>query len=233
MAADGTVVSEPGTIRVMVVDDHKMFAETLLRVLAEEPDLQVVGTATSVAEARTLARTESPDVVLMDYRLPDGLGTDAARQIREDRPATKVVILTGFPEDSVLITAIEVGCSGYMTKDGAVEEAISAVRAGAAGEALIPPAILARLLPKLRRESSRTSYSLSARELDVLRLIAQGLPNQAIADDLVLSVNTVRKHVQSILNKLDAHSKLEALATAVRQGLVEMGGAATGSAPAR
>jgi two-component system response regulator DevR len=224
MTIDGTVVHDAEMIRVMVVDDHKMFAQTLLRVLGEEPDMDIVGTATSVAEARTMARSYRPDVVLMDYRLPDGLGTEAARMIREDRPETKVVMLTGFPEDAVLITAIEVGCSGYMTKDGAVEEAISAVRAAAAGEALISPAMLVRLLPKLRRDSHRAAYTLSARELDVLRLLAQGMPNAAIADHLVLSVNTVRKHVQSILNKLNAHSKLEALATAVRQGLVEMGG---------
>ncbi|HLI56340.1 MAG TPA: response regulator transcription factor, partial [Actinomycetota bacterium] len=144
------VEGSPKIIKVMLVDDHVMFAQTLLRVLKDEADLDVVATASSVAEARSRARIYQPDVVLMDYRLPDGLGTEAARMIREDRPETKVVMLTGFPEDSVLLTAIEVGCSGYMTKDGAVQEAISAVRAAAAGEALISPAMLARLLPKLR-----------------------------------------------------------------------------------
>lgn len=214
----------PKTIRVMLVDDHVMFSQTLLRVLADEPDLEVVATASSVADGRSRARIYRPDVVLMDYRLPDGLGTDAARLIREDRPETKVVMLTGFPEDSVLLTAIEIGCSGYMTKDGAVQEAISAVRAAAAGEALISPMMLARLLPKLRRDPNRVSYSLSSRELDVLRLMAEGLPNGAIADRLFVSINTIRKHVQSILTKLGAHSKLEALAIAVRQGLVDMAG---------
>lgn len=217
-------------IKVLLVDDHRMFVQPLLRVLADEPDLMVVGTARSVEEACSLARVERPDVVLMDYRLPDGLGTDAARMIRAERPETKIVMLTGFPEDSVLITAIEAGCSGYMTKDGAVQEAISAVRAAAAGEALISPFMLARLLPRLRREQPRAIDALSTREIEVLRLVAQGMQNAAIADHLVLSVNTVRKHVQSILTKLGAHSKLEALATAVRHGLVEMGG--DGGAPA-
>ena len=222
---NGSADDEAGqTIKVMLVDDHVMFSQTLLRVFRDEPDFDVVATASSVAEGRSLARIYRPDVVLMDYRLPDGLGTDAARLIRQDRPETKVVMLTGFPEDSVLLSAIEAGCSGYMTKDGAVQEAISAVRAAAAGEALISPMLLARLLPRLRRDAERLSYEITSRELEVLHLMAEGLPNAAIADRLVLSVHTVRKHVQSILNKLGAHSKLEALAIAVRQGLVDMAG---------
>lgn len=215
----------PGApIRVLLVDDHKMFAQTLFRVLSDEADIEVIGIAGSVAEGRELASRRPPDVVLMDYRLPDGLGTDAARILREDRPETKVVMLTGFPEDTVLISAIEAGCSGYIAKNGPVEEAIAAVRAAAAGEALISPAMLVRLLPKLRRDAHKVPYTLSTRELEVLRLLAEGMPNAAIADRLVVSVNTIRKHVQSILAKLNAHSKLEALSIAVRQGLVEMGG---------
>ena len=132
-------------------------------------------------------------------------------------------MLTGFPDDGVIIAAIEAGCSGYITKNGDVAELVAAVRAAAMGEALIPPFLLVRLLPTLRREPRRMAYGLSDRELDVLRLLAQGMVNAAIAEHLVLSVNTVRKHVQSILLKLDAHSKLEALAIAARQGIVEIG----------
>ena len=216
-------MSDRETIKVMVVDDHTLFSQTLGRVLGNEPDLEMVGTAGSVVEARAMARRAQPDVVLMDYRLSDGVGTEAARQIREDRPETKVVMLTGFPEDSVLIAAIGVGCSGYIAKDAAVEEVISAVRAAAAGEALIPPEMLLRLLPRLRRDTHHTVFTLSSRELDVLRLLARGLSNAAMADEMALSVNTIRKHVQSILAKLDAHSKLEALAKAVQGGLVEIG----------
>jgi DNA-binding NarL/FixJ family response regulator len=207
----------------MLVDDHEMFLQTLLLALRGEPDLDVVGTATSIAESRAVARRYRPDVVLMDQRLPDGLGTEAARLIRSERPETRVVMLTGFPDDSVLISAIEAGCSGYVTKNGAVEELVAAVRSASMGEALIPPLLLVRLLPKLRRDPRRMAYSLSDRELDVLRLLAQGMLNAAIADHLVVSVNTVRKHVQSILLKLGAHSKLEALAIAARQGIVEIG----------
>jgi len=207
----------------MVVDDHQLLTQSLLMVLKEEEDLTVVATAASVAEAQVTARRTVPDVVLMDYRLPDGLGTDAARLIRADNPAIKVVMLTGFPDDSILLAAIEAGCSGYITKDSAVGEAISAVRAAHAGEALISPAMLARLLPKLRRDYRGVGSSLTDREREVLRLLAQGSQNQAVADQLFLSVNTVRKHVQSILTKLGAHSKLEAVAIAVREGVIELG----------
>lgn len=217
------VAAESPKIRVLVVDDHQLLTQSLLMVLREEPDLDVVGAAASVAEARAMARRTSPDVVLMDYRLPDGVGTDAARQIREENPAIKVVMLTGFPDDAILVAAIEAGCSGYITKDSAVTEAISAVRAAFAGEALISPSMLARLLPKLRRDYRGVGSSLTDREREVLQLLAKGSQNQAVADQLFLSVNTVRKHVQSILSKLGAHSKLEAVAIAVREGVIELG----------
>ncbi len=216
-------MSDSPTIRVMLVDDHEMFLQTLLLALRGEPDLEVVGTTTSIVESLAVARRSRPGVVLMDQRLPDGMGTEAARLIRSEYPETKVVMLTGFPDDAVLVSAIEAGCSGYITKNGAVEELVAAVRSASVGEALIPPSMLARLLPKLRRDPHHVAYSLSSRELDVLRLLARGMLNAEIAEHLVLSVNTVRKHVQSILLKLDAHSKLEALAIAVRQGIVEIG----------
>jgi DNA-binding NarL/FixJ family response regulator len=209
-------------IKVMVVDDHQLLTESLLMVLEEESDMTVVATAASVAEARLKARRYLPDVVLMDYRLPDGLGTDAARFIREENPDIKIVMLTGFPDDAILVAAIEAGCSGYITKDSAVGEAISAVRAAHAGEALISPAMLARLLPKLRRDYRGVGSSLTDREREVLNLLAQGSQNSTVADQLFLSVNTVRKHVQSILSKLGAHSKLEAVAVAVREGIIDL-----------
>jgi len=212
----------PRDIRVMVVDDHQLLTQSLLMVIGEERDMSVVATAASVAEARANARQHRPDVILMDYRLPDGLGTDAAVAIREDNPAVKVVMLTGFPDDAILIAAIEAGCSGYITKDSAVEEAISAVRAAHAGEALISPPMLARLLPKLRRDYRGVGSTLTDREKEVLALLAEGSQNSTVADKLFVSVNTVRKHVQSILSKLGAHSKLEAVAVAVREGIIDL-----------
>jgi DNA-binding NarL/FixJ family response regulator len=215
--------NEPPQIRIMVVDDHQLLTQSLLIVLEEEADFEVVATASTVAEALTMARRHRPDVVLMDYRLPDGHGTDAARLLREENPDVKVVMLTGFPDDAILVAAIEAGCSGYITKESAVAEAISAVRAAHAGEALISPSMLVRLLPKLRRDYRGVGATLTERELEVLNLLAQGQQNQAVADQLYLSVNTVRKHVQSILSKLNAHSKLEAVAIAVREGMIKLG----------
>ena len=226
-------MSQTPQVRVMIVDDHQLLTESLLMVIKEEQDMTVVATAASVAEARLNARRHKPDVVLMDYRLPDGLGTDAARLIREENPEIKIVMLTGFPDDAILLAAIEAGCSGYITKDSAVSEAIQAVRAAHAGEALISPMMLARLLPKLRRDYRGVGSTLTEREREVLHLLAQGSPNQIVADKLFLSVNTVRKHVQSILSKLGAHSKLEAVAIAVREGILDLGDDAAGAAARR
>jgi two-component system response regulator DevR len=217
-------VDAAGGIRVMVVDDHQLVAQALAEVLDDEPDLEVVARTGSVAEATRAAQVLAPDVVLMDYQLPDGNGVTAAERIRRHRPETKVVMLTAYAEDALLVAAVEAGCSGYLTKDRAVEEVVSAVRAAHAGEVLVSPAKLAQLLPKLRPQrapsSSEGGVSLTARELEVLQLMAEGLSNHAIAERLVLSLNTVRNHVQNVISKFDAHSKLEAVAIAVRTGVI-------------
>jgi DNA-binding NarL/FixJ family response regulator len=131
-----------------------------------------------------------------------------------------VVILTAVEDEAVLAAAIEAGCAGFLTKTASVEELVGAVRQAAAGEAVISPALLVRLLPRLHRREQPTRFELTPRELDVLKLLAGGMSNAAIADDLNLSVNTVRNHVANLLMKLGVHSKLEALSVAVREGLV-------------
>jgi DNA-binding NarL/FixJ family response regulator len=208
-------------IKVLVVDDHQMFTEGLVRVLAEASDIQVVATAGSVVGSRDAARLHEPDVVLMDFELSDGDGAKATQLIKEDLPNTKVVMLTSFTDESVLVAAIEAGCSGFVTKHKAVEEVVAAVRAAYEGEALISPSMLARLLPKLRRSSRGIGSDLTPRELEVLRLLAEGLSNGAIAEKLVISLHTVRNHVQSIIMKMQAHSKLEAVTVAVREGIIQ------------
>jgi two-component system response regulator DevR len=213
-------MSENGQIRVMLVDDHQMVVQGLLRILGEQNDIEVVATAGTVEDAAASARMHRPDVVLMDYDLPDGNGIQAAERIRADRPDTKVVMLTSFTDESVLVAAIEAGCSGYVTKHKVVEEVVDAVRAASAGEALISPAMLARLLPKLRPSKRGLGSDLTTREVEVLKLLAEGISNQGIADKLVISVHTVRHHVQNIITKLDVHSKLEAVATAAKEGLI-------------
>lgn len=208
-------------IKVLVVDDHQMFTEGLVKVLGETSDIQVVGTAGSVEGSLTAARQHEPDVVLMDFELSDGDGAKATQLIKEDLPNTKVVMLTSFTDESVLVAAIEAGCSGFVTKHKAVEEVSAAVRAAYEGEALISPSMLARLLPKLRRSSRGLGADLTPRELEVLRLLAEGMSNSAIAEKLVISLHTVRNHVQSIIMKMQAHSKLEAVTVAVREGIIQ------------
>jgi two-component system response regulator DevR len=211
---------DDGKITVLVADDHQMFAQSLSRSLSEQPDISVVGTAASVEEAVSASRLHQPDVVLMDYELPDGTGVDAAERIKDELPETKVVMVTSYTDEAVLVRAIEAGCSGYVTKHKALEEVVDAVRAANAGEALISPAMLARLLPRLRPTKKGVGSDLTSREVEVLQRLAQGLANQAIAEQLVISVHTVRHHVQNIITKLQAHSKLEAVATATREGII-------------
>lgn len=199
-----------------------MFSESLSRVLAGEADIEIVGTAATVADALREVALTRPDVVLMDYELPDGPGTRAAAIVRRDFPMTAVVMLTGHANEQVLLDAIEAGCAGYVTKDEAVREVARAVRAAHAGEALISPQMLGRLQPRLRRVQPRTGRgsTLTTRELEVLRLLAQGMTNREVADRLAIRLNTARNHVQSAIRKMDAHSKLEAVASAVREGII-------------
>jgi DNA-binding NarL/FixJ family response regulator len=209
------------TVGVLIVDDHRMFAESLARLLSDEPGIEVLGVAATGADAIELVSTLHPRVVLMDYQLPDRDGVLLTAEVRRTNPGVMVVMLTGSTDDRVLLAAIDAGCSGFLTKDRAAAEVADAVRAAAVGEALISPALLARLLPKLNRTHRSIGENLSDREREILALLARGWSNKVIAAELFLSVNTIRNHVQSILSKLGAHSKLEAVATAVREGIID------------
>jgi DNA-binding NarL/FixJ family response regulator len=160
-------------------------------------------------------------VVLLDHRLPDGLGVEAIAELKALRPSANVVVLTAAAEDSMLVTATEAGCAGFILKTSPLDELVNAVRAAAAGEIMVSSDLLARLLSRLHHERARPSDDLTAREREILQLIAEGLTNSAIASRLFISVNTVRNHVQSVLAKLNAHSKLEALSIAIRDGVIE------------
>ncbi len=208
-------------VRVAIVDDHHMFAESLSHVLALDPDLEVVGVARDSADALDLIERTSPDVALVDYRLPGRDGVALTSDIKDRQPDVHVVMLTGLRDERVLVAAIEAGVSGFLTKDLAVEDVVGAVRAAAAGEALVEPDLLARLLPRLARADDPMAVELTTRERELLLRVAQGGTNNAIAHELHLSVNTIRNYVQALLTKLDAHSKLEAVAIATRAGLIE------------
>jgi len=215
-----TTVSAPAVTRVLVVDDHEVLASSLARVLDDEPDLMSVGVAGTLERARSMIVTTAPDVVLLDHRLPDGDGVAAISELRALRPSIKVVVLTASAADHVLVAAIEAGASGFVSKSRSLGELTAAVRAAATGEAVISPELLARLLPRLSPSGRPRHQELTEREREVLGLVADGLSNAVIAERLVVSVHTVRNHVANLSAKLGAHSKLEALSIAVREGLL-------------
>jgi DNA-binding NarL/FixJ family response regulator len=215
-------LNEPNeTIGVVLVDDHLMFAESLSRLLAYEDDIEVLGIGATGRDAVMLVEQFLPRVLLIDYDIPEGNGVEVATEIKQRWPQTMIVMITGSADDRVLLSAIEAGCSGYVTKDRAASEVANAVRVAAAGEALLSPAQMAKLLPRLTRSFRTVGSDLTERELEVLRMIARGITNKALAAELFLSVNTIRNYVQNILTKLGAHSKLEAVATAVREGIID------------
>lgn len=209
--------------RVLVVEDHHLVGEMLVDAMSREPELDVVGLARSVAEARVAAAEQQPEVILMDYRLPDGTGAEAARAISAAVPGAKVLMLTSAEDDTILVDALESGCAGFITKYRSVREVVSAIEAIRKGDTVFPADMLARILPRMRGQRPDLGADLTPREVEVLRLLAQGLSNSAIAATLDIRLNTVRNHVQNLLTKLNAHSKLEAVAAAARAGLIEVG----------
>ena len=217
--------SESKPIRVLLVDDHQLLTGALSRMLASEPDIVVVGVAGTVAEAKTIAR-ERLDVVLMDYRLPDGTGADATRAIKARWPAARVVMLTALNDDETILESIQAGADGYLTKDRAVEDVVGAVRAAHAGETLLPRSVIMGIAQRVaaardRGTERRQVDPLTPRELEVLRALTEGLSTPEICERLFIAPNTLRTHVQNIMGKLRVHSKLEAVAFALRNRLVE------------
>jgi putative two-component system response regulator len=208
-------------IRVLVVDDHEIFVHSLVRLLGSKPELKVVGTAGTVADAVIAGVAYEPDVVLMDFELPDGDGPQATEQIKALTPGVKVVMLTARTDDQALVRAIAAGCAGFVNKTDAVDDLLGAIVAAHEGETIAPPGDLAPLLRQLRPTHRGLGSDLTARELEVLGLMASGLVNKQIAPRLSLTLNTVRNHVQNVLYKLQAHSKLEAVATAIREGVID------------
>ncbi len=216
-------------IRVVVVDDHRVFAEALTLALDREPDLEVVGEPVlSGMDAAKESVDRGADVVLMDINLPGKDGIEATREIKSLLPQCKVVVLTVEPAEERLADAAEAGASGYLTKAHAVNEVAEAVRRAAAGEILIPGDMLARVLSRLARERSeqveanKMASLLTPRETEILGLLAEGLSNRAIARRLVVSPRTVDTHVHNLLTKFEVHSKLEAVVMGLKWGLTKV-----------
>ena len=218
MTIDDT--ANPNAIRVIVIDDQQMFAESVARLLDREVDISVIGVGGSRADGVLLADL-APDVAVVDYRLPDGDGASVARDILAISPTTKVLILTGAGDDRLLVTAIEAGCAGFMTKDRALAELVAAVRLAYAGESYVPADMLPGLLARIRGDETGVAAQLTRREIELLGFLRRGVSTAGIAEQLFLSVHTVRNYVQNVLTKLGAHSKLEAVAIATREGIFD------------
>jgi len=222
-------VNEGETIRVVIVDDHALFRRGLDLVLSEEPDIKVVGEAADGIEAVHRAEEMAPDVVVMDVRMPRSTGIEAARRIRERLPDTKVIMLTVSDSEEDLYAAVKAGASGYLLKEISIEELADAVRAVARGHSLISPSMASKLLTEFnalvqQAEERHRSFlpSLTDRELDVLKLVAKGLSNREISEELYISENTVKNHVRNILEKLHLHSRMEAVVYAMREKLLDV-----------
>jgi DNA-binding NarL/FixJ family response regulator len=209
-----------GEIRVAVVDDHSMVAEGLCRIISKEPDFELVGIAASVAEAMRLIETSAPDVILMDFRLPDGDGATATENILSRWPEIKVVLLSGSGELDLLGRAIEAGCAGFLDKSRPWAEVAAAIRSAASGHPVMRSEDLVALFSRLRGAPERQTRWLTAREMEVLRLLARGRSTEEIGSELFVAANTVRNHVSRILTKLGAHSKLEAVTIAARDHII-------------
>ena len=213
-----------GGVRVVIVDDHGLF-RTGLRSLLEEQGIRVVGEAGDGAEALELVRELTPEVVLMDLNMPGMTGVEATQRIAHVAPLTRVVVLTISDDDADVMDAILAGACGYLLKDSSIHDLVRGIHAAAVGESLISPQIAAKVLQRLRAASTvpqaaeTVRTELSERELDVLRLIANGKDNAAIARALHISPKTVKNHISNILVKLQIENRIQAAVYAVRSGI--------------
>jgi DNA-binding NarL/FixJ family response regulator len=214
----------------MIVDDHALFRRGLEMVLEDEADIELVGQASDGAEAVEKAAESLPDIVLMDIRMPRSNGIEACRAMKEAAPSAKIVILTISDEEEDLFEAIRAGASGYLLKDIPLDEVADTVRAVHGGQSLINPSMAGKLLTEFaalaRRDDEERAQELPAprltdREMQVLKLVARGMNNRDIAKELFISENTVKNHVRNILEKLQIHSRMEAVMVAVREKLIE------------
>jgi DNA-binding NarL/FixJ family response regulator len=217
-------------ITLLICDDHKILTDALTIVVEKDDHLDLIAPPVhEAARAIELCRQRQPNVVLMDIEFKVGIdGIEATRGIKEASPATKVVIMTAHDDDALLVDAVEAGASGFLGKDEAVAEILGAVKAAAEGEVLIDPTTLARLLHRVgqqreeRRGVTELFATLTDRERQILGLLAEGRRNDDIASSLFISPQTVQTHVRNLLGKLGVHSKLEAVALAVKHGQIEI-----------
>jgi two-component system response regulator DevR len=216
----GDTVIRP--LRILVVDDHEVVRQGLVALLDRRQGFEVVAEAGTAAEAVEQARRHEPDIVVLDVRLPDGSGVEACREIRADRPATRVVMLTSYPDEEAVLSAIVAGASGYLLKQIRARDLVSAIEAIGRGESLLDPAVTEKVLERVRRIATGGATDelaqLTSQEQKILLLVAEGKTNKEIAGEIFLSDKTVKNYVSSILSKLNLERRAQAAAYLARRG---------------
>jgi DNA-binding NarL/FixJ family response regulator len=219
---------EQRRVRVLVVQDHPLLASAIAKVLAAETDFLVAGISGNGNDAIKVAAEAMPDVVLMDFRLPDLSGPAAAGKIQGVHPAAAIVFHSADESETALLDAVDAGATGYLTKDATADQIVEAVRRAAKGEVLIPVALFAKAIARQRqvgiekREREKLMAEFTPRELDILHLLAEGMDTAAMSERLGIQPHTVEWHVQHVIEKLQVHSKLQAVIAAARKGLIEI-----------
>jgi DNA-binding NarL/FixJ family response regulator len=225
----GPEQASDGGLRVVVAQEHTVLAEAIARILEDEPDLRVCSIARSAAEAAAVALHEKAAVVLMDFHLPDMQGPAAANMIRAGNPGVAIVFHTTDDSEAALLDAVDAGAAAYLTKSATGAEIVEAVRRASRGEVLIPTSLFAKAVTRRRtgqvtqQNADRLAALLTPRELDVLRLMSEGLETNAMSTHLGVAPHTIEWHVGPVIQKLDVHSKLQAVIAAARLGLVDFG----------
>ena len=218
---------QPQAITVLIIDDHPLVREGVRNFLQRQRDITVVGEAGSGQEGLRLASDLAPDVVLMDLVMPEMDGVETTRRLKQISPSTQVIVLTSFDDDEHILPAIRAGALSYILKDVSTAALAEAVRKAARGEVTMTPQVAARVMEELRQggqPSSQAGADLSEREVEVLRLIAEGRSNTEIAERLVISEHTVKRHVSNILSKLHLADRTQAAVYAWREGMVDKNG---------
>jgi DNA-binding NarL/FixJ family response regulator len=211
-------------IKILIVDDHPVVREGLIAMMSREGDFKVVGEAKDGVEAVNKAKELSPDVVLMDLRMPEMDGVEAMRQIRPAMPGVKFIILTTYSDDDYIFSGIEAGARAYLLKDAPREDLFKAIRSVYRGESLIQPVVASKLLDRFSQLSRRTPSGdeLSERELEVLCLMAKGAANKEISAELNIAQSTVKTHITNIFQKLGVNDRTEAVTQALKKGIIRL-----------